>query len=76
MSRLYYVERTDSTGHWRVYACCYLQRVALRAGRQLARENLPGLRRRVTVRVRATHKQSPMIAGWINGMAAWGEAFR
>ena len=75
MNRLYYVERTDCTGHWRVHGVTTTRREALQDARYLAYEPRDTSRRRVMVRVRASHEMPDLIAGWINGHAAWGESF-
>lgn len=72
-SARYLIQRTQVTGHWRTLYWARTRREALATGRYLAAERVHG-RRRVTVRVVATHS-GIWIAGWINGWAAWGEAF-
>jgi hypothetical protein len=77
--RRYLVQRTDRTGHWRTLRTCLSERAAIIQARQIAKWRRAG-RRRVTVQVWSEvccgeHQQPCSIAGWINGFAAWGEAF-
>lgn len=70
MTRRYVVERTDRTGHWVPVGAYTQRREALRFARSLR-----FTQKRVTVRVRAPHEPLPIIACWVNGYAASGEAF-